>query len=99
MRRRKLKKLRKRLHQIRGIKKLKRDALLLKLGAAKQEAGKAWALVDISLPEPRQPVTPETFTFSLNRHKLRRTRRGEGTYLLRANLTADKPEAGSSTLC
>ncbi len=74
------------------MKNLKRDALLLKLGAAKQESAKAWALVDISLPEPRQTVTPETFTFSLNRQKLRRTRRGEGTYLLRTNLTADKPE-------
>ena len=92
MRRRKLKKLWKRLHQIQRMKNLKRDALLLKLGAAKQESAKAWTLVDISLPEPRQAVTPETFTFSLNRQKLRRTRRGEGTYLLRTNLTADKPE-------
>jgi transposase len=92
MRRRKLKKLWKRLHQIRGMKALKRDALLLKLGAAKQEAGKAWALVDIELPEPRQAVTPETFNFHLNRQKLRRARRGEGTYLLRTNLAAENPE-------
>jgi hypothetical protein len=74
------------------MKNLKRDALLLKLGAAKQEAGKAWTLLDIRLPEPRQAVTPGTFAFSLNRHKLRQTRRGEGTYLLRTNLTADNPE-------
>lgn len=92
MRRRKLKKLWKRLNQIRGMKSLKRDALLLKLGAAKQDAGKAWELMDIQFPEPRQAVTPETFTFSLNRGKLRRTRRGEGTYLLRTNLTAGNPE-------
>lgn len=92
MRRRRLKKLWKRLHQIRGMKKLKRDALLLKLGAAKQDAGNAWKLVDIKLPESRQAVTPETFTFRLNRDKLRRARRGEGTYLLRTNLTAGKPE-------
>ncbi|MBU0678829.1 MAG: IS1634 family transposase [Verrucomicrobia bacterium] len=92
MRRRRLKKLWKRLHQIRGMKKLKRDALLLKLGAAKQDAGNAWKLVDIKLPEPRQCVTPETFSFRLNRAKLRRARRGEGTYLLRTNLTAGDPE-------
>jgi transposase len=92
MRRRRLKKLWKRLHQIRGMKRLKRDALLLKLGAAKQEAGKAWNLVDIQLPEPRQAVTPKTFTFGLNRKKLRHARRGEGTYLLRTNLIADNPE-------
>ena len=92
MRRCRLKKLWKRLHQLRAMKNLKRDDLLLKLGAAKKEAGNAWDLVDIRLPEPRQSVTPETFTFRLNRQKLRRTRRGEGTYLLRTNLTGDRPE-------
>jgi len=92
MRRRKLKKLWKRLHEIRDMKNLKRDDLLLKLGAAKQEAGKAWAVVDIQLPEPRQSVTPKTLTFSLNREQLRRIRRGEGTYLLRTNLSAGNPE-------
>ena len=92
MRRRKLKKLWERLHQLVAMKNLKRDALLLKLGAAKQEAGKAWELVDIVLPEARQEVTPSTFRFNLNRKKLRRTRRGEGTYLLRTNLTEGRPE-------
>jgi len=92
MRRRRLKKLWKRLHQIQGMKNQKRDALLLRLGAEKKEAGNAWRLVDINIPEPRQPVTPETFTFTLNRQKLRKARRGEGTYLLRTNLVADKPE-------
>jgi transposase len=92
MRRRRLKKLWKRLHQIRGMKQLKRDALLLKLGAAKQDAGKVWDLLDIRLPSPRQEVTPESFTFSINRKKLRLVRRGEGTYLLRTNLTDGNPE-------
>jgi len=91
MRRRRLKKLWARLHHLRAMKNLKRDALLLKLGAAQQEAGKAWELVEISLPEPRQAVTPESFTFELNRPKLRRTRRAEGTYLLRTNVTAGQP--------
>ncbi len=92
MRRRKLKTLWERLQQIRGMKALARDSLLLKLGAAKQAAGKAWELVDIELPGARQEVAPETFTFGLNRAKLRRVRRGEGTYLLRTNLTEGKPE-------
>jgi len=92
MRRRRLKKLWKRLHEIRAMKKLKRDELLLKLGMAKRDAGNAWRLVDIELPEPRQPVTPDTFHFSLNRQKLRKARRSEGTYLLRTNLAAEKPE-------
>jgi hypothetical protein len=92
MRRRRLKKLWKRLHQIQGMKNQKRDALLLRLGAEKKEAGNAWRLVDINIPEPRQPVTSDTFTFSLNRQKLRKARRSEGTYLLRTNLTAGNPE-------
>lgn len=92
MRRRRLKKLWKRLHQLWSMTNLKRDALLLKLGMAKQEAGNAWDLVDIHLPEPRETVTPETFTFRLNRDKLRRIRCGEGTYLLRTNLAASNPE-------
>jgi transposase len=92
MRRRRLKKLWKRMHQIRGMRNLKRDELLLKLGAARQEAGNVWTLVEIRLPAPREAVTPETFAFSLCRQKLRRTRRAEGTYLLRTNLTAEKPE-------
>ena len=92
MRRRKLKKLWARMHEIQRMRNLKRDDLLLKLGAAKQQAGKAWDLLDIQLPEPRQPVTPQTFTFHLNRAALRRARRGEGTYLLRTNLRAGQPE-------
>jgi transposase len=92
MRRRRLKKLWKRLHRIRAMKNLERDELLLKLGAAKQEAGNAWKLVDIQLPKAREPVTPETFAFSLNRQKLRKARRSEGTYLLRTNLAAGNPE-------
>jgi len=92
MRRRKLKRLWERLQLMQRMKNLKRDALLLKLGAAKQEAGKAWELLNIRLPEPRETVTPATFTFILNRQKLRKTRRAEGTYLLRTNLTAGNPE-------
>ena len=92
MRRRRLKKLWKRLHQIRSMKDPKRDALLLRLGAARKEAGNLWRLIDIRIPEKNETVCPETFTFSLNRKKLRKARRGEGTYLLRTNLTAEKPE-------
>ena len=74
------------------MKNQTRDALFLRLGAAKQQAGKAWSLVDIVTPRPGQNPTPETFTFRLNRDKLRQVRRGEGTYLLRTNLTAQQPE-------
>ena len=90
MRRRRLKKLWKRLHELRA-QSLKRDELLMKLGAAKKEAGRAWHLVDIRLPKAGQAVTPETFAFSLRRERLRRARRREGRYLLRSNLTGEDP--------
>jgi transposase len=90
MRRRRLKKLLKRLHELQA-QTLTRDQLLLKLGAAKKEAGRAYGLVDIQWPGKDQTVTPETFRFTLNRCKLRMARRREGSYLLRSNLQGDHP--------
>jgi transposase len=90
MRRRRLKKLLKRLHELQE-QTLTRDQLLLKLGAAKKEAGRAYGLVDIRLPDHDQVVTPETFDFALSRPKLRIARRREGSYLLRSNLKGDDP--------
>ena len=68
-----------------------RDALLLKLGAAKKEAGRAYHLVDIRLPKVGEAVSPQTFTFSLRLDRLRQARRREGRYLLRSNLTGEDP--------
>jgi hypothetical protein len=90
MRRRRLKRLWKRLHELQR-QKLTRDELLLKLGAAKKAAGRAYGLVRVQVPAADQPVTDDTFTFVLNRKKLRRVRRREGRYLLRSNLTSDDP--------
>lgn len=90
MRRRRLKRLWRRLGELRG-QKLSRDQLLLKLGAAKKEAGRAYGLVDIRLPKKDQPVSPETFTYSLRKDRLRETRRREGRYLLRTNLRDENP--------
>jgi hypothetical protein len=91
MRRRRLKKLVKRLHELRQ-QKLTRDQLLIKLGAARTEAGPvAYRIIDIQLPGKDQPVTAETFCFKLNWQKLREARRREGSYLLRSNLTGGDP--------
>jgi transposase len=92
MRRRRLKRLWRRLHELQR-QKLTRDQLLLKLGAAKKEAGRAYALVAIRLPDPGQEVTAQTFTFTLRKEKLREVRRREGSYLLRSNLTGEDPAA------
>jgi transposase len=90
MRRRRLKTLWRRLGALRR-QKLSRDQLLIKLGAAKKEAGRAYGLVEISLPKADQVPSPETFTYSLRKDKLRQARRREGRYLLRTNLTQDDP--------
>src|SRR3984885_8918863 len=91
MRRRRLKKLVKRLHELRQ-QKLTRDQLLIKLGAARKEAGQAaYRLIQVQLPGNSQPVTLETFCFKLNWQKLREARRREGSYLLRSNLTDSDP--------
>jgi hypothetical protein len=63
MRRRRLKRLWKRLQELQR-QDLSRDDLLLKLGAAKKDAGRAYGLVRIHVPAPDEPVT---FTFALNR--------------------------------
>jgi len=91
MRRRRLKKLVKRLKELRQ-QKLTRDQLLIKLGAARKEAGPAvYRIVDLQLPDKDQPVTPETFGFRLNWQRLREARRREGSYLLRSNMTGADP--------
>jgi len=91
MRRRRLKKLVKRLHELRQ-QKLTRDQLLIKLGAARKEAGPAaWRIIDLQLPGKDQAVTPETFGFRLHWQRLREARRREGSYLLRSNVTGSDP--------
>ena len=90
MRRRRLRKLVKRLHELQR-QDLTRDDLLLKLGAAKKEAGRAYGLLTIHTPKKNQPVTPQTFHFALDRKKLRAARRREGGYLLRSNIQDDDP--------
>jgi len=90
MRRRRLKRLWTRLRQLQ-TQQLSRDQLLMKIGAAKKEAGRAYALVEITLPQPGEAITAQTFSFRLNRDKLRVARRREGQYLLRSNLTAEDP--------
>jgi transposase len=91
MRRRRLKQLIKRLHELRR-QKLTRDQLLIKLGSARKEAGQAaWRIIDMQLPGKDQVVTPETFSFRLNWEKLRQARRREGSYLLRSNMSDRDP--------
>ena len=85
MRRRQLKWLWARLKQL-STMNVTRDALLMKLGSAQSKAPAAWRLIDIKLAEEGA-----SFTYRLNREKLRSARRREGRYLLRTNLTETDP--------
>jgi transposase len=85
MRRRQLKWLWARLQQL-STMRLSREELLMKLGAARQKTPTAWRLVTIEVS-----VNSATFSYRLDRNKLRVARRREGRYLLRTNVTEHDP--------
>ena len=90
MRRRRLKKLWKRLGELRRQSN-RRDQLMLKLGAAKKDAGRAWFLVEVQIPKSDEELAAHGLTYRLRREKLRQVFRREGRYLLRSNMTSEDP--------
>ncbi len=70
MRRKKLARL---LRKLRAMRRScpKRDQLLMRVGAAKTDVGRAFGFVKINLPPAGQEVTRETFTFRLDKDKLK----------------------------
>jgi transposase len=90
MRRKRLARL---LRKLRAMRKSlpKRDPLLLRIGAAKKEAGRAFGFVKIQIPPARQAVTRETFSFQVDKAKLKAAEERDGHYLLRSNLTGEDP--------
>jgi transposase len=90
MRRKRLARL---LRKLRAMRRSlpQRDQLLLRIGAAKKEAGRAFGFVKIQLPKADQPVTRETFSFQVKKAKLKAAEQRDGHYLLRSNLTAEDP--------
>jgi transposase len=85
MRKRQLKRLWARLKQLSDMK-IKRQELLMKLGAARSKYPTGWRLVDVQI-DPEE----SRFSFCLKRDKLKQIRRREGRYLLRTNLTGSDP--------
>jgi transposase len=69
----------------------KRDQLLLRIGAAKKDAGRAFGYVTIRVPKAGQEMTRQTFTFAVDKKKFRKAEMRDGHYLLRSNLTAEDP--------
>src|SRR5213083_2592766 len=90
MRRRRLARL---LWKLRAMRRSlpSRDQLLLRIGAAKKEAGRAFGFVKIQLPQKDQEVTRSTFTFHTDKAKLKAAEQRDGHYLLRSNLTGEDP--------
>lgn len=68
-----------------------RDQLLLRIGAAKKEAGRAFGFVKIHTPKADQAVTRESFHFHVDKIKLKQAQQRDGHYLLRSNLSGEDP--------
>jgi len=95
IRRRKLKALWARLKELKD-QRPSYETLLMKLGAAKAQAGRVWSLVTVSLPKaPRtrkaRQQRVEGFAFALKKDKLRGVFKREGRYVLRTNLKESDP--------
>ena len=90
MRRKRLARL---LRKLRGMRRNlpSRDQLLMRVGAAKAQAGRAFHFVHLEVPGEDQPVTRETFQFRVDKQKLQEAEWRDGHYLLRSNLTAGDP--------
>jgi transposase len=92
MRRKKLARL---LWKLRAMRRScpSRDQLLLRIGAAKSAAGRAFGFVEVNLPPAKQEVTRANFTFRVRKEKLREAELVDGHYLLRSNLVGQDPAA------
>ena len=67
------------------------DQLLLRIGAARKDAGRAARFVPIAIPPQGMPVTARSFTFHLEKEALKQAELRDGHYLLRSNMTAEDP--------
>jgi hypothetical protein len=65
---------------------LTREELLMKLGAARDQSRIAWRLVVVEVA-----ADSATFSYGLDRYKLRQARSRDGQYLLRTNLVEEDP--------
>jgi hypothetical protein len=81
-----LKTLRKLRHRAPG-----RDQLLLRIGAANKQAGRAFGFLTLRLPQEKEEVSRQTFSFRVDKEKLRKAELRDGHYLLRSNLVSENP--------
>ncbi len=90
MRRKRLARL---LRKLRAMRRSlpQRDQLLMRIGAAKKESGCAFGFVKLHLPGKHEEVRRDTFTFHIDKAKLKAAEQRDGHYLLRSNLTGEDP--------
>jgi hypothetical protein len=90
MRRKKLARL---LRKLRAMQRSgpRRDQLLLRIGAARKEAGSVYRFLQIHVPHEGETVTRHSFHFRLDQPKLKAAELQDGHYLLRSNLVGEDP--------
>jgi transposase len=90
MRRKKLARL---LWKLRAMRRScpRRDQLLLRIGAARKEAGSVARFVEVQVPREGEAVTRASFRFRLDKAKLKAAELQDGHYLLRSNLMEEDP--------
>ena len=93
MRRRRLRRLLNRLKELAApsMRPRTRDNLLRAIGAAEKEAGKDGRHVTVMVDEKPDAAGAYAVRYRLDRQRLRRSRRREGSYLLRTNLVGKDP--------
>src|SRR6516162_6702651 len=67
----------------------KRDQLLMRVGAAKTEAGRAFGFVKINLPKAGEEVTRETYSYREDKEKLKAGLRRDSLYQAPIGLGAE----------
>lgn len=90
MRRKKLARL---LRKLRAMQRSgpRRDQLLLRMGAARKEAGSVYRFLQIQVPREGEAVMRHSFHFRVDQTKLKAAELQDGHYLLRSNLVGEDP--------
>lgn len=90
MRRKKLARL---LRKLRAMQRSgpRRDQLLLRIGAARKEAGSVYRFLQIHVPGEGEAVMRHSFHFRVDQTKLKAAELQDGHYLLRSNLVGEDP--------
>jgi transposase len=90
IRRKKLARLLWKLHAMR-LNPPSRDQLLLRIGAARKDAGRSAKFITIKIPPEGARVTRQSFSFQLDKEMLKKAELRDGHYLLRSNMVAEDP--------